>query len=177
MGTRQLESELFGRSVSFDYSERWIGYSLLSLRLVMGWVFLLPGIRHAWNPNFSARFVIAPVADPASGNPFHWLWEPMLDWVWLLTPLNSIGLILVGLALILGAFVRFSAFWGAVMMAFYWAAALPLENAFLIDDHVVYILLLFGLGALGTGRILGVDAWLEETEFIKEHPRLKLFIG
>lgn len=177
MGTRELESEIFGRSVRFAYSEYWVGYSLLSLRIVMGWVFLLPGIRHAWNPNFSARFVIGPVADPASGNPFHWLWAPMLDWVWLLTPLNSLGLIAVGLALIVGALVRFSAFWGGVMMLFYWMAALPLENAFFIDDHVVYILLLFGLGAFGSGRILGVDAWLEDTDFIQNHPRLALLLG
>lgn len=73
---------------------------------------------------------------------------------------------LAGLALLVGAFVRFSAFAGALMMVFYWLAALqggllaglPLAHGWVVDDHVVYIFLFFGLGAFGAGRILGVDA-------------------
>lgn len=176
MGTRQLDTELFGRSVEFTYSETWIGYSLLSLRFVMGWTFFLPGIRHLWDPEWSAQgLLLYGIPD---GNPFGGLWATLgNDWVWLLTPLNSIGLTLVGLALILGVFVRFSAFAGSLMMGFYWAAALPLENAYLVDDHIVYILLLFGLGALGAGRILGLDATLEEFDIVKQYPRLKLLLG
>jgi thiosulfate dehydrogenase [quinone] large subunit len=171
-----MESDMFGRHVKFSYSETWVGYSLLSLRLVMGWTFFLPGIKHAWNPEWSARGLLMYSANKP-GNPLQPLWAEMVEWVWILTPLNSIGLTLVGLALILGAFVRFSAFWGSVMMMFYWAAALPLENAFLVDDHIVYVLLLFGLGAFGSGRILGLDAKLEQLSIVEKYPKLKLFMG
>jgi thiosulfate dehydrogenase [quinone] large subunit len=99
--------------------------------------------------------------------------------------LNVLGLTLVGLALLVGAFVRFSAFWGGVMMFFYWLAALeggllaglPLAHGWVVDDHLVYVFLLFGLGASGAGRILGVDAWLEETSVVENNLWLKYLLG
>ncbi|TVT94473.1 hypothetical protein FQA18_11610, partial [Haloferax volcanii] len=42
--SRTLETELFGRAVRFDYSERWVGYSLFLLRVVMGWTLFQGGI-------------------------------------------------------------------------------------------------------------------------------------
>jgi thiosulfate dehydrogenase [quinone] large subunit len=176
MATRELESSIFGRDVSFEYSETWIGYSMLALRLVMGWTFFLPGIEHSWDPDWSARGLL--LYGIPEGNPLTGLWTTMgSEWAWLLTPLNSLGLTLVGLALITGTFLRFSAFWGSVMMLFYWAAALPLENGFLVNYHIVYVLLLFGLGAFGAGRIVGIDAKLEQIDIIEKHPRLKLLLG
>jgi len=57
------------------------------------------------------------------GNPLTGLWSgmggsPVVD------HLVMWGLTLAGLASILGAFVRWSAFWGAAMMLLFWAAAL-----------------------------------------------------
>jgi len=63
------------------------------------------------------------------------------------------------------------------MMLFYWLAAFPLEHAILIDDHVVYALLLFGLGAFGAGRILGLDRRIEETELVGANPWLRYLLG
>jgi thiosulfate dehydrogenase [quinone] large subunit len=176
MSTRELDTNIFGWDVQFTYSETWIGYSLFSLRVIMGWTFFYAGITKVINPEWSARgFLLYGVPD---GNPFTWLWTAMAnDWAWLLTPLNQVGLTLVGLALIVGAFVRFSAFWGALMMLFYWIANYPFHNSFLIDDHMVYVFLLFGLGAFGTGRILGLDQWIEQIDIVERYPRLKLFLG
>ena len=184
MATRELQSHIFGRDVSFEYSETWVGYSLLALRLVMGVVFFLPGIQQAWNPNFSVRGLL--VYGIPEGNPFVGFWAMLgNEFAWLFTPLNSIGLTLVGLALIVGAFVRFSAFTGSVMMFFYYLTALhggllqglPLANGYVVDDHIVYILLLFGLGAFGSGRIMGLDAKLEQLDIVQKYPRLKLLLG
>jgi thiosulfate dehydrogenase [quinone] large subunit len=95
------------------------------------------------------------------------------------------GLTLTGLALILGAFVRWSAFWGAVMMMFYWLASLqggllaglPLAHGWVVDDHLIYAVLLFGLGAFGAGRILGLDAWIERTDFVQNNTWLRYLLG
>jgi thiosulfate dehydrogenase [quinone] large subunit len=95
------------------------------------------------------------------------------------------GLTLTGLALILGAFVRWSAFWGAVMMLFYWLASLqgglltglPLAHGWVVDDHIVYAALLFGLGAIGAGRIVGVDEYLESTSIVENNPWLRYLLG
>jgi thiosulfate dehydrogenase [quinone] large subunit len=176
MASRELESELLGREVRFNYSEHWVGYALLGLRLVMGWTFFYAGATKVWDPTWSVRsFLLYAVPD---GNPFTSFWAMLAnDWAWLLTPLNSLGLTLIGLALLTGTLVRFSAFWGALMMLFYWAAYLPLEHAAVVDYHIVYVLLLFGLGAFGAGRILGIDAWLESQPFVEDRPRLKLLLG
>jgi thiosulfate dehydrogenase [quinone] large subunit len=95
------------------------------------------------------------------------------------------GLTLTGLGLVLGVLVRWNAFWGAVMLLFFWAASLygglsqglPLEHGWLIDDHIVYALLLFGLGAFGAGRILGIDTIIEGSGFVKRNPWLRYILG
>ena len=99
----------------------------------------------------------------------------------------AIGLpwLLLGLTLLVGAFVRLAAFFGALQMILFWAAHLqgglmagfPIEHGFFVSSHIVYAILLFGLGAIGAGRILGVDAWLEEQEFVESMPVLRVFLG
>lgn len=99
--------------------------------------------------------------------------------------LNMWGLTLIGLALTLGAFVRWSAFWGAVMMRFYWLASLhggllsglSLAHGRVVDDHIVYAVLLFGLGAFGAGRILGLDDYLEDTSVVQNNRWLRYLLG
>jgi thiosulfate dehydrogenase [quinone] large subunit len=118
------------------------------------------------------------------GNPFTGAFAAMAGSP-LVDALNVWGLTLTGLALIPGVLVRWSAFWGAIMMLFYWAAALqggllaglPLEHGWIVDDHVVYAALLFGLGAFGAGRILGLDAYLERTSVVRNNPWLRYFLG
>jgi thiosulfate dehydrogenase [quinone] large subunit len=184
-----MNTELFGRRTDFEYSETWIGYALFGMRLVMGWVLLQGGL---------TKLVTYLDADPANnwtaagylanavpaGNPFAGAFaamagNPVIDM------LNMWGLTLTGLALLLGAFVRFSAFWGAVMMLFYWAsslegglfAGLPLAHGWVVNDHIVYAVLLFGLGAFGAGRIFGVDAYLEDLEFVQGNRWLRYLMG
>ncbi|WP_137286581.1 DoxX family protein [Halorussus salinisoli] len=176
MSTRELETELFGRRTNFEYSETWVGYALLALRVVMGWTLFYAGITKVLDPSWSAEgFLLHAIPE---SNPFGGVWATMAnEWLWLVDPLNQWGLTLVGLALLAGAFVRWSAFWGALMMLFYWAASLPLEHAIVIDDHVVYAMLLFGLGAFGAGRILGLDEYLEDVEFVKQNKWLRYLMG
>lgn len=173
--------KLFGREVAFEYSERWIVRAIFFLRIVMGWAFFQGGIVKVLNPNWTAAGFLANTPE---GNPFTALWltlagNPTIDF------LNAWGLTLVGLALLLGVGVRFAAFWGAVMMIFYWAAGLtgglfaglPVAHGWFIDDHIVYALILFGLGAFGAGRILGLDQYIEKMDFVKKMPGLKLLLG
>ena len=187
--TRQLDAELFGRETHFEYSEHWIGYALVSMRVVMGWVLLQGGL---------TKLVTYLDADPANnwtaagylanaipeGNPLAGMFAAMAG-----SPTIDIlvmwGLTLTGFGLIIGAFVRWNAFWGAVMMLFFWAAALqgglmaglPLEHGWVVDDHLVYAALLFGLGAIGAGRILGLDAYLEDLEIVQNNRWLRLLLG
>jgi thiosulfate dehydrogenase [quinone] large subunit len=185
----RLETDILGQSVTFDYSDRWVGVALLTLRVVMGWTLFQGGVTKLItyldaNPdnNWTAAGYLANAIPP--GNPFMGLWtsfagSPLID------ALNMWGLTLTGLGLIVGALVRWNAFWGAIMMLFYWAAALeggllaglPLAHGWVVDDHIVYAALLFGLGAFGAGRILGVDAYLEQTNVVRNNPWLRYLLG
>ena len=187
--TRTLNAELFGRETNFEYSELWIGYAVVALRVTMGWVLFQGGITKLVtyldaNPanDWTAAGFLAnaiPAGNPLTGFFASMAGNPLID------VLNMWGLTLTGLALILGAFVRWSAFWGAVMMLFYWLAALqggllaglPLAHGWVVDDHLVYAFLLFGLGAFGAGRILGLDARIEKLSIVENNRWLRWFLG
>ncbi|WP_136590749.1 DoxX family protein [Salinigranum halophilum] len=187
--TRTLNAELFGRETNFEYSEHWLGYAIIAMRVTMGWVLFQGGITKLVTyldadpaNNWTAAGFLAnavPAGNPLAGFFASMAGNPLID------ILNMWGLTLTGLALILGAFVRWSAFWGAVMMLFYWLAALeggllaglPLAHGWVVDDHLVYAFLLFGLGAIGAGRILGLDASLEELSVVQNNRWLRWFLG
>lgn len=186
---RTLETELFGRHVTFDYSETWVGYAVLSLRLVMGYVILSAGLgklaEGGWtNPGgFSAEgFLVHGVAE---ANPLQGMFLFFADHLWLIDPMVMWTQILIGLALVLGVFVRLAALGGALQMLLFWAGAweggllqgLPVAHGYFIDSSFVYALVLFGLGAVGAGRILGLDARLEQTEIVQENPWLRYLLG
>jgi thiosulfate dehydrogenase [quinone] large subunit len=186
---RKLDAELFGRETGFEYSEHWIGYAIVGLRVVMGWTLFQGGVTKLvtyldGNPetNWTAAGFLANAIP--EGNPFTGMWgamagNPLID------QLVMWGLTLTGLGLILGALVRWNAFWSAVMMLFFWAASLqggllqglPLAHGWVIDDHVVYAMLLFGLGAIGAGRILGIDAAIEGTDLVQNNAWLRYILG
>lgn len=186
---RTLDTELFGRDVTFDYSETWLGYSMLGLRVVMAWVFLQAGLEKladgGWTNlgGWSAEGFLVHGIDPA--NPFAPVFDFFANYLAVVEPMVMFGQILVGLALLLGVLVRFAAFWGGLMMLLFWLASfqggfgagLPIEHGYVVTETLVYALLLFGLGAWGAGRILGVDSWLEEQPIVRNNPSLRYLLG
>jgi thiosulfate dehydrogenase [quinone] large subunit len=75
----------------------------------------------------------------------------VVDWLFMF------GLLCVGLALLLNRFVTWAAIGGGLMMLLMWLSAFPPANNPIIDEHVVYILVLALLaiesrkGRLGLG--------------------------
>jgi thiosulfate dehydrogenase [quinone] large subunit len=187
--TRKLNTEILGRETNFEYSEHWLGYALVSMRVVMGWVLLQGGLTKLVtyldaNPEnnwTAAGFLQNAVPE---GNPFTDIFASMAGMP-LVDGLVMWGLTLTGLGLIIGAAVRWNAFWGAVMMMMFWAASLtgglmaglPVAHGWVVDDHLVYAALLFGLGAVGSGRILGLDARLEQLSVVQNNRWLRLLLG
>lgn len=186
---RTLDAELFGRDVSFGYSETWVAYSLLSLRIVMAWVFLQAGLEKlaedGWGDPlaWSSEFFLTQVIEPE--NPLFGLFQTFAEYSTIMDPLVMFGQILIGLALLFGVLVRFAALMGGLQMLFFWTAAwqggvaagLPVAHGYVVDSSFVYLLLLFGLGAWGAGRIMGIDAKLEQTDVVRANPWLRYFLG
>ena len=79
--------------------------------------------------NFATHGPFASLFKSLAGMPF-------TDWFFML------GLLFVGLTLLLNRFMLWGAMAGVVMMVLMWLSALPPENNPLIDEHVVYALVL-----------------------------------
>ena len=63
----------------------------------------------------------------------------VVDWLFML------GLLVVGAALIFNKYIKWAAIAGSAMLLLMYLAVLPPENNPIIDDHIVYILVLAAL--------------------------------
>ena len=93
--------------------------------------------------------------------------NPIVDWLFML------GLLLIGLALLLGIGVRIAGYSGALLMLFMYLASIQPENNPLLDDHIIYGLLLLLFAATGAGKCLGFgNAWAR-TSLVQKNPILE----
>lgn len=134
-------------------SPKWI----LALRLALGWIFAYAGCAKIFADQWSA----APYLSAAKTLPgvFAWLASPgMLP---ITNALNAWGLALIGISLLSGLLVRWSGRAGAVLMALYYLPVLDFpyigKNALLVDEHVVYAIVLSLLVRADAGAYAGLD--------------------
>ena len=151
-------------------------WSLLFLRLGLGWYFMYAGWTKVITFFTPAKDWTAAGFLGAAQGPFATFFKPMIGSV-LIDYLNAYGLLLIGIALLVGIFVRWASFWGAVLMILYWAAAYPAEHALFVDDHIIYALAFIVLGTLSAGHYLGIDDYLEKTNVYKKHKFLNMIMG
>lgn len=91
-----------------------------------------------------------------------------VDWVYILS------MLLIGGALMLGVATRLAAIGGAIWMGvFYLATAIKPEFNPVVDEHIVYILVLAGLAAIGAGRYLGLQERWDRLGVVKKLPVLR----
>ena len=113
--------------------------SLFLLRITLGWVFFWAGITKVLNPAWSA----AGYLNSAKTFPglYNWFASPTI--LPITNFVNELGLLILGLSLILGLYIRFTAPFGMLMMILYYLPILvfpyPNKNSFLVDEHIIYI--------------------------------------
>ena len=84
-----------------------------------------------------------------------------VDWLFML------GLLGIGMALILGIGLRVAAVAGTLLLVMMWTAELPLKNNPVIDEHLVYAVLLWVV-ALAPRKYSLIDTWLQ-TKYVKKN--------
>lgn len=152
--------------------------SIFLLRIGLGWVMFYAGITKLLNPNWSAGGYLqnaktfpdlyASLANPAI--------LPIINFV------NEWGLTLLGVSLILGLFVRLSSILGIVLMLLYYFPVLefpyvPSGHAFIIDDHIIYALILFYFATSRPGRAWGLENWCSGLPICSKYPKLREWLG
>ncbi len=122
----------------------------------MGWLFFYTGIMKILNPNWSA----AGFLNGAKNFPDLYSWFAQPNVINQINFINEWALLLLGVSLILGVFVRWSAIPGVILMLLYYFAGnvFPfVPNGFIVDDHIIYISVLVLFFAMDAGRYFGLD--------------------
>lgn len=153
---------------------------VLSIRVALGWIFLWAFLdktfglgfstsaQDAWinggSPtfgflNFATRGPFADVFQAMAGH-------PVVDAVFML------GLLGVGISLTFGVAMRLGAVAGSLMLVLMWLATLPPQNNPIVDDHIVYALVLLALPLLRADEVYGLGRWWKDREIVRRVPIL-----
>lgn len=132
-------------------------FILSTLRISMGWLMLYAGLSKVLDPEWTAAgYLMNAKTFPGF---FELLAQPSI--IPLIDLVNEWGLTLLGISLILGVFVRISSVLGATLMFLYYLPILEFpyagSHSFIIDDHIIYILVLVYFASSNAGRVFGLD--------------------
>lgn len=83
------------------------------------------------------------------------------------------GLLAIGVALVLGIGMKIATLSGTLLLLMMWSAVLPPDNNPLLDDHIVYSLMLVGLLASNGKQKLGLRGWWTKQQLVKRFPVLE----
>ena len=153
------------------------GTAILLLRIFLGWLMFYSGISQVTNVHWSAaEFLKSAITCPQL---YGWLASPSV--LPTINFLNSWGLTLLGLSLIFGLLVRLSSSLGMVLMLLYYLPGLSFPfirpNGCLVDDHIIYLFVLYLFIVSSAGRIYGLDSIWTKTRFAKKHPKITKFLA
>ncbi|MCA9388259.1 hypothetical protein KC644_00680 [Candidatus Berkelbacteria bacterium] len=151
------------------------------LRILMGWIFLWPFLDKLYGLGFTTSSDqawlkgISPTTgflNFATQGPFSDLFKSLagnsfVDWLFM------IGLLLIGLSLILGIGIRIATYSGSLLLFLMYLAVLPPEHNPVIDEHIIYAVLLFTLNRVDAGRYMGFGNTWQQLPIVKKFPCLR----
>lgn len=159
---------------------------IVALRAVIGGMILFAGLgKFAFirGEAFDASGYLVHGVDASS--PVSGLYAAMGSTPWFVemaSVLVPVTQVLIGVALILGAFVRLAAFGGALQMVMFYLGGWEGELLALFDSTLIYAVVFLTVAAFGAGRILGLDAYIERLEvggetLVERYPKLRYVLG
>ncbi|NQT27420.1 DoxX family membrane protein [candidate division KSB1 bacterium] len=140
------------------------------LRVAIGWHFLYEGIAKLFTPGWSS----ASYLDLS-----RWIFAPLFQWISnsqtilrIVDLLNIWGLLLIGLALMLGFFTRLACFTGASLLFLYYISnppfigmdfGVPTEGSYLVvNKNLIELFALLVLGILPVSKAFSIDQLLKQ---------------
>ena len=150
--------------------------SLFLLRIGTGWMMFYAGMTKVLNPAWSAAGYLTNAATFTGF--YAWLASPAL--LPFINFMNEWGLTLLGISLILGIGVRLSSVLGAALMLLYYFPVLEfpyLEHSYLVDEHIIYALVLILFAAFRAGRVWGLENWCSRLPMCRRFPGFRKWFG
>ncbi|MUW13434.1 DoxX family membrane protein [Halorubrum sp. CBA1125] len=154
----------------------WAAYWIAFLRVVTGWWFFHAGITKLIEDGLSYTYGTAYMQEmtgTALGGIPVWMGTNL---AWLIEPGVPLFETLIGLALMAGVLTRFAAFGGVIFMVLFWIGNAGFGNG-LVNGDFMGLLLFVTMIVLAAGRYYGLDAVIEEREFVERHPKLRYLLG
>ncbi len=156
-----------------DHTSQGERILLAALRISIGWVFLWASIHHYGSTGYVAGFL-------SSTKTFNFIYGPLSQssLIPVIAFLVEYGHMLIGLSLISGLLVRASAPFAIFIMLTYWTAHLDFPyvqsiNNVLIDEHLIYAMLLVLLIMRRAGHYFGLDAVVSRLSVFEHNPALR----
>lgn len=154
-------------------SERAERILIVLLRVSVGWVFLWAAIHHYGDSAYVGGFL-------SHTKTFHPIYGAIAQssFLPLISFMVEYGHLLIGLSLISGLLVRASGPFAIAMMLLYWTAHMDFPyidnvNSLIIDEHVIYAMLLGYLIVRRAGHVCGLDGWVAKLALVREHGGLR----
>lgn len=127
------------------------------LRISLGWIFFYSAIIKIMDPGWSAAGYLSSAK--TLSDLYQWFAGPQnIAWI---NFLNKWGQLLIGVSLISGFLVRFSSYWGILLMLLYYLPVLNFpyvgKTGLLVDEHIIYILLFVLFIKTNAGKFWGGD--------------------
>jgi thiosulfate dehydrogenase [quinone] large subunit len=143
----------------------WAGLDKLSVGDGKGGPFSAAGfLKFGTNGTLGWPFVSGTPVQGTVFNPTHDFWaglagSGMLPLINLLVVVGEVG---IGLALIFGIATRFASAMGTLMMIFFFFAAWDYAYG-IVNQHLTYAVVTFGLGVIGAGNYYGLDGMIAKS--------------
>ena len=141
------------------------------MRVTFGFIFVWAGFEKLIEGFSAEGFLVNATSGPLQG------WFAGMAGNGAVEGLVVWGQILIGIALIFGLFTRFAALAGATMMFLFYIAQFPPEHNPFMDYYLVYVLVCAMLAALGAGRFVGLDRYLERLPIVGRYPAARYLLG
>lgn len=160
-----------------DLGKRRVGPAVwATTRIALGFVFFWAFIDKLFGLGFATPSERSWLSggSPTEGylagveGPFAGLFNAMSGQAWA-DWLFMAGLLGIGAALLLGVAMRVAAASGALLLAFMYLSSLPLENNPVVDDHLVYAVVLIGLATVRAGDTVGLGAAWRRLPLVQRH--------
>ena len=145
-------------------------------RVAMGFILLWA----FFDKLFGLKFATAPEKSWLAGNsptlgflqfgthgPFSEMFKamagmPVVDWLFMA------GLLLIGLCLLLGIGMKIATATGMLVFFFMWLSMLPPKNNPVLDEHIMYILILLVLRYHEAGKFFGFQDWWSRRHLVRK---------
>jgi len=163
-------------TVEFKLDGPWTAYWLAFLRFLTGWWFFHAGVTKLIEDGLAFTYgpmYMKGMTGTALGPIPVWMGENL---AWLIEPGVPLFETLIGLALMVGALTRLAAVGGIIFMTLFWLGNAEFGHG-LVNGDLMGLLLFATVLVVGAGRYYGLDGLLEQTAFVKQHPKLRYLLG